>query len=84
MHFTLCAGVPLSKQKLNSNTLDECLESKSQFSINVLQSKNYPNTFYEHTSRVLKQLGHVDRKKTMSQKTLVNWVNVAREGAANV
>jgi len=33
---------------------------------------------------VLKQLGHVDRKKTTSQKIPVNWDNIAREGAANV
>ena len=84
MHFTLCTGVPLSKQTLCSNMLDEHLDSNSPFSTNVLQSKNYPNTFYKHTSRVLKQRGYLDRKKTTSQKTPVNWDNIAREGAANV
>lgn len=68
MYLTSCTGVPLSKQTLHSNTLDECLESKSQFAINVLQSKNYPNAFHKHTSRVLKQLGYVDRKKIHHKK----------------
>ena len=34
--------------------------------------------------RVLKQLGCVDRKKIISQKTPVNWDNMAREGAAEI
>ena len=84
MHFSSCVGVPLTKQALCSDTLDEHLDSKSEFPTNVLQSKNYPNTFHKCTSRVLKQLGYVDRKKTTSQKTPVNWDNIAREGAANV
>ena len=73
----------MSKQTLCSNMLNEHPESQSQFTINVLQSKNYPNTFHKHTSRVLKQLGYVDRKNYVT-KIPVNWDNIAREGAANV
>ena len=74
----------MSKQTLYRNILDTYLDSNCQFSTNVLHCKNYPNSLHKYTSRVLKQLGYVDRKKTISQKIPVNWDNLAREGAAQV
>ena len=82
--MTFRTGIPLSKQTLHRNILDTYLNSNCQFSINVLQCKNYPNSSHKYAGRVLKQLSYVDRKKTISQKMPINWDNLAREGAANV
>lgn len=77
-------GIPLTKLTLYRLILDKFLESNCQFSMNVLQCKNYPNSLHKYVGRVLKQIGYADRKKTISQKIPMNWDTIAREGARDV
>ena len=64
--------------------LDNYLNNNCHFSANVLQCANYPNSLHKYVGRVLKQIGYVDRKKTISQKIPMNWDTIARQGAANI